>query len=107
MKTTPTTIADLKLLSKESQLLLAHCLERNNRSLTLLETDRDSGDLITEGWLVPTPNTAVGVMSYLVERQAWGLMRSLQSEILTNSFLAELESYRKGKSAGYPWVWTT
>lgn len=95
------------MLSKESQLLLAHCLERNNRSLTLLETDTDSGDLIIEGWLVPTPNSAVGVISYLVERHVWGLMRSLQSEILTNSFRAELKAYRKGKSAGYPWVWST
>ncbi|MBY0551086.1 MAG: hypothetical protein K2W95_27655 [Candidatus Obscuribacterales bacterium] len=107
MKITPTTIADLKVLSMESQLLLAHCLERNNRSLTLLETDRDSFDLITEGWLIPAPNSAVGVISYVVEHHVWGLMRSLRSEILTNSFRAELQAYRKGKSAGYPWVWTS
>lgn len=104
-KYVPVTMADLAILPKDTQLLVAHCLERNNSSLSLFRSDTDVSSLLSTGWLVSTPAPSAGVIDFQFMPRLWRQLKSLQEKFLSRQLLSDLETYRKGKSASYPWVW--
>jgi hypothetical protein len=99
------TSAELSALPKQTQLLVAHFLERNNSSVNLLKSDKDVGSLLSDGWLMTVPSTIVGIVCFKFMPRLWKQLKSLRSTFLTQHLLSELEAYRKGKSAIYPWLW--
>lgn len=99
------TDTDLNALPKPTQLLVAHCLMQNNSSLTLLDGDTDACKLLSAGWLISLPSSTIGVSSFKFKSRWWDELRSLQGLFLTRKLLSELESYRRRKTALYPWVW--
>lgn len=99
------TLDDLAAMSKETQMLLAHSLERGNPNLTLLHGDTDAGEMLSASWLVSLPSRARMEICYRIKPAIWRRLRSLSSTFLNHAIRCELKSYRKRKSAEYPWVW--
>lgn len=98
------SLADLAAMPKETKLLLAHCLKRDNPNLTLLQEDNDAGKLLSARWLISIP--CKGLKCYRVKPEIWRRLRRLSSRFLSQDLLSDLKSYRKRKSAQYPWVWS-
>lgn len=101
----PITLAALAAMSKQTQLLLAHSMEQGNPDLTLLVDDTDACELISTGWLMPVPCTTVGMINFRIRRDVWHRLTSLSPAFLNHDLVSDLISYRKRKSALYPWVW--
>lgn len=99
------TLADLATMPRETQLLLAHCLEKNDPDMTLLDDDTDVCPLLSGRWLISVPCTTIGIISFRINPFVWRHLHSLRSAFLNRALLSDLESYRKGKSARYPWNW--
>jgi hypothetical protein len=101
----PVTVADLNVLPKQTQLLVAHFLEQNNNEMTLLDGDTDVCALQSTDWLVSMPSSPIGGSSFKFKPRSWRQLQSLQRTFLTTELLSELKTYRSHKTAAYPWVW--
>jgi hypothetical protein len=99
------TLADLTAMPKDTQLLLAHSLDRNNPDLTLLNIDTDARKLVSVGWLVSEEEETIGSVRFRIKHPIWHQLRSLRKQFITNDMESDLASYRKRKSALYPWIW--
>lgn len=99
------TLADLALLPKETQMLLAHSLERRNPNITLLPGDTDAGEMLSASWLQSLSSSEGKEICYRIKPDIWRRLRSLSPAFLNHDLRSELKSYRKRKSAEYPWVW--
>lgn len=99
------TLADLAKMPKETQMLLAYCLKKNNPDLTLLDDDTDACKLVSGDWLISVPCTTIGIMCFRIKPDVWRRLRSLRSVFLAHDLMSDLEAYRKRKSALYPWIW--
>lgn len=99
------TMADLIMLPKQTQLLLAYCLTRNYSEITLYTSDGDIAQLLEAGWLVLLPCSTLGIVNFKFRPELWKRLQSLSRTFLSQQMLLEVESYRRGKSALYPWNW--
>ena len=98
-------LANLVALPAQTQLLVAHCLERNNSVLMLLDDDADFPPLVLADWLTPLPYETRGVVCFKIRQPIWNALQSLQFGFLTPEMRSTLICYRKNKSAAYPWTW--
>lgn len=98
------TLSDLAALPKQTQLLVAHCLGRNNPNLTLLESDAELAKLVSTGWLISIPVSTIGIKSLMFKPHFWRQLRSLRL-VFVQPLQCELEQFRRQKTAHYPWVW--
>lgn len=92
-------------MCKPSQLLLAHCLERNNPDVELLSSDLDIRDLQTAQWVTSMPCPTIGVVCFKIKSEVWKNLRSFRQACLEGDLAADLAGYRKRKSISYPWNW--
>jgi hypothetical protein len=99
------TLDELAAMPKKTQLLLAHCLERRNPELMLLDYDTDAAPLTSAGWLVSVPCETIGMVCFRIKPHIWSQLKRLRLNFLTEDVAFDLEYYRKGKSAAYPYVW--
>lgn len=99
------TLAELAALPKQTQLLLAHCLEKNHPEMTLLNDDTDVCKLLSARWLTAVPCRPIGIVIFRINPVAWRRLRSLRSGFLSQALLSDLKAYRHDKSARYPWNW--
>lgn len=98
-------LADLLTLPMQTQLLIAHFMERGNSHLLLRECDTDLCRLVGTRWLLPDSSSRPGYVAFTIEPSCWRQMMALRGRFLTGRVLHELESYRQQKSSAYPWVW--
>lgn len=99
------TLAYLAAMPKETQLLLANSLERNNPDFSLLHGDTDVCRLLSTGWLLSVPCSTKGIICFRIKPSVWRRLKSLCPTFLNYHLLCDLESYRKRKNALYPWIW--
>lgn len=99
------SMADLIVLPKNAQLLLAYCLTRDYSEITLLTSDSDVDGLRDAGWLISMPCSTLGILCFKFRPEMWKRLVSISHTFLKRQLLVEVESYRRGKSALYPWNW--
>lgn len=99
------TLAYLEAMPKQTELLVAYCLEQNNPVLTLLDSDTDVCSLLSAGWLKSIPSSPIGTICFKFTPTSWRHLKSLQSKFLTAGLVSELTVYRQRKTVVYPWVW--
>lgn len=96
---------DIASMPRQTQLLLAHCLERNDPYLTLQNGDTDAACLIKEEWLKPIECTTIGIACFRIKPYIWHQLKTSRHQFVGMISRTEIESYRKAKSANYPWLW--
>ena len=99
------SLSNLTAMPKRSQMLLAYCIEQNNPELLMLDCDTDVAKPLAAGWFLPLPSATVGVRCFKIEPHAWHKLKDLGPNFLTTDLLRMLKTYRKQKSASYPWIW--
>lgn len=99
------SLAEFDRLPEDSKLLLAHCLDRKEPNIEVLEWDRDVEPLVRLGWLVKEDCNIKAVCKYHFHRGAWRKLTSLWSDIKRNVSSARIEDYRQRKRVLYPWRW--
>jgi|AGTN01.1.fsa_nt_gi hypothetical protein len=98
------TRENLVTMPKQSRLLLAHWLNRNDPEMTFLTDDTDVCYMLLADWLTSMPCSTIGASNFRFKPYIWSELTSLRAEILPGN-QSVLESYRVRKSAIYPWVW--
>lgn len=99
------TLSSLSDFPKETQLLLAYSLVTDNSNISLMQIDKCASPLLTAKWLVEVPNPTIGLVTFKIKPQIWCKLLSLSTKYLSKDLLYKLESFKKRKSAYYPWVW--
>jgi hypothetical protein len=100
------TLDALAAMPRQAHLLLAHALEQRDPNLMLLENDTDVGELISAGWLSSIPCSTIGIVCLKIKPHIWHKLVSLGPTFFTPDLKRGLKSYRKSKSALYPWIWS-
>ena len=104
-RTGQVTQLDLMSLPRTAQLFLAHFLNQDSRTITMLERDNDARQILFRGWIGVVPGSTPGFVNYRMPEAYWNQITSLQPKFLTTELLHELVIYRNRKSAEYPWLW--
>lgn len=99
------TLSDMQALPRETQLLLAHSLMQRQPDLMLLKRDTDIDSLLSHDWLTQIPCSTRGIVCYKYKPDIWRQLVSLRVKFMTATLIKSLKSYRKAKSAMYPWIW--
>tara|TARA_Y100001978_G_scaffold150256_1_gene135365 strand:+ start:120 stop:500 length:381 start_codon:yes stop_codon:yes gene_type:complete len=99
------SIEILDTLPLDTQLLLAYCLSRNTKDLTLLKSDSIGDPLVGQKWLVPLFCPTRAVSCFRIKPQVWHELRLLSSFFLQIELVSKLEGFIGRKSAEYPWNW--
>lgn len=98
-------LTDVASMPRKTQLLLAHSLQRNDPYITLQDRDEDAACLIANGLLNTIECTTIGIACYRIKPFFWHRLKTNSGDLLNLVSDAEIDSYRKTKSANYPWVW--
>jgi hypothetical protein len=96
---------DIASMPRNTQLLLAHSLQRNDPYLTVQDGDDDADYLISEKLLAPIECTASGIFCYRIKPFFWHQLKTSRCHLLDVISKEELDCYRKLKCTRYPWVW--
>jgi hypothetical protein len=98
------SLEDVQALPTQSQLLLAHALQRNDDTITLRKGD--DCNCFPSGWLLLRPTTTTtGMIDYRISPRAWRQLWCLRADFLTSQLLVQLKTFRRRKSSEYPWNW--
>ncbi len=96
---------DIASMPRQSLLLLAHCLERNDPDLEIAVGDPDADNMMSKGWFIEIPCMTTGMVCCRFRPHIWYQLNSYRNKVFNMVSSTEIENYRKTKSANYPWVW--
>lgn len=99
------SIDQFDLMPEDTRLFVAHCLDRKDPNVEVLQWDKDVEPLVRIGWLIKEECDTKAVCKYHFHSAAWRKLNELHSLITGRVTRSRLDDYRQRKSLLYPWRW--